>query len=578
MSEESNLLALGAEQEERAAASSVGNAALTEASRRVDVLHVSLAGMTAIVAVLLFALSLPVFGYDPVHSRASFLVMLVATVCGIGYMYHLNYKVHRLVTTHARLNEVLVNSLGQGFLTFGSDGICESVYSQACLDLFETTPAGKHILEVLRVPVDKRPDYQEWLDVLFMGDHAVGFSDVVTFFPSMVAHTGGRHISLVYRPIYTERNALSRVVVIATDNTEAVAAQIRAEKQQEFADMICRIFRERNQFLATVTHIRRFLEESALPVKLEDTSSLLRLLHTLKAAVKHFHVGELSATIHELETDLRAADVTTDERFHEIMERGRVRIKKQLDAALEQIKDMIGHDYENRGNMHEIEESTLYSFALLMGVSGVNRDIIDHYLRFIVAVPIHDCYRQFDRELHDLAEIMGKQIKEIRYTGSNPPVLTRPLQHLFFSLTHICRNIIDHGIEPAVTRLACNKDPAGQITIHSDVIRDTDHDKQWLLIAISDDGAGIDPDRVRAKLAKTDPNGVWRSQDDHALIQNIFSWGFSTRDTVTEMSGRGVGMEAIEREVQALGGTIEVFSTPMQGTRFEIRLPYTLEI
>jgi two-component system chemotaxis sensor kinase CheA len=239
---------------------------------------------------------------------------------------------------------------------------------------------------------------------------------------------------------------------------------------------------------------------------------------------------------------------------------------------------MIGHDYENRGNMHEIEESTLYSFALLMGVSGVNRDVIDHYLRFIVAVPVQECFEQFDRELHDLSEIMGKQIREVRYTGSNPPVLTRPLQPLFFSLTHVCRNIIDHGIEPTVTRLACNKDPAGQVTIHSDVQREAGTGKQWLLLVIMDDGAGIDPDRVRAKLAKCDPNGPWRTQDDHAVIQNIFVWGFSTRDAVTELSGRGVGMEAIEREVKALGGTIEVFSTLMQGTRLEIRLPYTLEI
>ena len=66
--------------------------------------------------------------------------------------------------------------------------------------------------------------------------------------------------------------------------------------------------------------------------------------------------------------------------------------------------------------------------------------------------------------------------------------------------------------------------------------------------------------------------------DDHAVIQKIFSWGFSTRDTINEMSGHGVGMEAVEREVQVLGGKIEVFSKLYHGTRFEIRVPYTLEI
>jgi len=279
-----------------------------------------------------------------------------------------------------------------------------------------------------------------------------------------------------------------------------------------------------------------------------------------------------------LESELRSESIDSDEKFMRAMEAGRRCIDKELTAVLNNIKELIGQDYERRGNMHEIEESALYSFALVMGVSGVGQDVIDHYMRYIVARPIIDCLRQFEREVLDLAEITGKQLKPVRYSGSNPPILTRRYQLLLFSLTHICRNIIDHGIEPPVTRMARGKDPAGLVSINADIINVEGCDNQWLSLTISDDGGGIDPERVRAKLSASSPDGRWREQDDHQVIQNIFMFGFSTRDSATDLSGRGVGMEAVDREVRALGGSIEVFSELHKGTRFEIMVPYSLSV
>lgn len=150
-----------------------------------------------------------------------------------------------------------------------------------------------------------------------------------------------------------------------------------------------------------------------------------------------------------------------------------------------------------------------------------------------------------------------------------------PIQEFLFSLTHISRNIIDHGIEASVTRLARGKDPAGQISVHIETLQEESNGKEWLQIIIADDGNGIDPAKVREKLEKTDPLGSWREQDDATVIQNIFSWGFSTRDKITDLSGRGVGMEAVHREVKLLGGDIRVYSEVSKGTRFDIRIPYS---
>lgn len=552
--------------------------AVNEASKQLGLLHTSLGGMMAIVIVILCAVALPIFGYHPVTHKGSFFVILGATFAGFIYLYYLNYGVYKLVSEHDRLNEVLVNSLGQGFLSFGPDGLCDKVYSQACLDLLKVDPGGQSIMDVLRIPEEGRADFKGWLDILFLPDHALGFSDVVNFLPQLFAHPGKRRVTLDYKPIYHKSHALARVVLIATDVTEECEAQEFAKERQEYADMICRIFRERNQFLATITHVRTFLEQSSIPVPRDRAAPLLRLLHTLKAAVKHFHLRNLAEIVHGLETELRSDEITGDEEFRRVLDAGRAAIDKELSQVLETIKDLIGQDYERRGNTHEIEESALYNFALVMNVSGVGPDVIDHYLRFIVAIPVQDCFHQFERELIDLAEITGKQLKPLRYSGSNPPVLTREYQALFFSLTHVCRNIIDHGIEPAVTRLARGKDPAGQVSLDADVVFHPEDGKQWLHITITDDGGGIDPVRVREKLSAKEPTERWRELDDHEILQSIFVFGVSTRDDVSDLSGRGVGMNVVKREVESLNGEIEVFSELYAWTRFEIRVPYLMSV
>ncbi|MER2520397.1 MAG: ATP-binding protein [Bdellovibrionales bacterium] len=554
-----------------------GSEALDVARRNVDIVHTSLAGMTAIVVVLLFAVALPVFGHPPVSQLAAFITMAVAAVAGIGTLYYMNFRIHEHVSTQARLTEVLVNSLGQGFLSFNADGHCASVYSQACIELLENIPAGKNIMNVLGIPTDQHADVKEWLGILFMSGHALGFDDVVRFLPQTFPHSRGRRVTLMYRPIRDQAGMLTQVVVIATDQTEEYEAEMRAQQQQDYVDMICLVFKERNQFLATVTHIRKFIEVAAEPLQKDYVAAILRSLHTLKAAAKHFHLTKLNETIRTIESDLRAPQIS-EENFLKRLKSGREEVSQELNNVMEELRNFTGQDYEGHVTLHEVDENLIYDFARAMRKQNAPRELVRSYLTSIASVQVHDCFKAFERELCDLSEITGKQIKPIRYTGSNPPVLTRPIQEFLFSLSHICRNIIDHGIEPAVTRLARGKDPAGQVSIHGDLVFDEDSKREWLHLIVADDGGGIDPSRVRAKLTTMDPRGAWREEDDQTVIQRIFSWGFSTRDQITDLSGRGVGLEAVEREVKALGGTIKVYSELYRGTRFDIRLPNSLDL
>jgi len=553
-------------------------AVLTEATRQVDIIHTSFAGVTAIVVMLLGAVALPIFGYAPVKAAIPLAVIILASIVGVGYLYYVNYRVHQHVSQQARLTEVLVNSLGQGFLSFDSDGLCGQVYSQACIELLETMPAGKSIEEVLHIPQEQHNDFKDWMEILFLPNHALGFEDVIKFMPQLFVHSKGRRINLVYRPIRMRSGALFQVVVIATDQTEEYEAQERVKQQQNFAEMICRIFRERNQFRATLAHIREFLDAAEAPdIKRNEAAPLLRSLHTLKAAVKHFHLAVLGDIVHKLEMDLRSDKINSDAMFVEVLHEGSKKIAVALADVKNEVRDLVGQDYERRGNMHEVEESAIHAFAREMQAHNVDPEVIHRFLATIAAVSVHDCFRTFERELHDLADLMGKQVKPIRYTGTNPRILTQPIQHFLFSLTHICRNIVDHGIEPPITRMARGKDPAGQVSVHAEITTD-DRRNEWLHLIVSDDGNGIDPSRIRTRLASIDPEGSWRHEDDQTIIQRIFNWGVSTSDTVTDISGHGVGMEAVEREVTLLGGTIQVQSELYKGTRFDIRVPYILDL
>jgi len=554
-------------------------AVLSEATRQVDIIHTSLVGMTAIIVMLLGAVAMPILGFAPVKQAMPLAVIIITSFVGIGYLYYVNYRVHQHVSNQSRLTEVLVNSLGQGFLFFDRQGLCGPVYSQACLDLLESVPADKNIQDVLRIPENQRGDFKDWMDILYMPNHALGFDDVIKFMPQYFPHTQDRRVSLVYKPIYARAGTLYQVVLIATDQTEEYAAQQRVKQQQNFAEMICRIFKERNQFRATLAHVREFLDLADKPdLKREDSAPQLRSLHTLKAAVKHFHLAELGDIVHQLESDLRSEKIKTDEDFQQIMRDGCKLISEALAGLKIEVRELVGHDYEWRGNTHDVEESAIQEFVREMHARKTDPEIIQRFLATIAAVPANDCFRTFERELHDLAGLMGKQVKPVRYTGTNPRVLIQPIQSFLFSLTHVCRNIVDHGIEAPITRMARGKDPAGQVSVHSEIIMPDDRPGEWLHIVIGDDGSGIDPQRIRQRLTSIDPEGAWRNEDDHKVIQRIFNWGFSTRDSVTEISGHGVGMEAVEREVKLLGGTIQVFSEFYKGTRFDILIPYILDV
>lgn len=554
----------------------MGMTGQTHIIRQIDIIHTTLIGMALICLTLLCGLLLPMFGIG-LNSPAIAAFVVVVVLIGMGTLYFLNFQAHKIVQAQARLTDVLINSLGQGFLTFDAQGICGNVYSQACHNLLLAEEiADQHIADILRVPDASRNELDEWLGILFMPDHALSFEDAVRFLPDSMLHEDGRLISLTYRSVRDDTGALVRIVLIATDHTEEKEAQKRVDAERQFAAMICAIVAERHSFIMTMGEMRDVLEALANADESVLTPDFFRTIHTLKGTAMHFKMEKLGEMFHMLETTLKGAAGRPIDEVRELLNQSRAEVQLEFGRIQNALRVIIGDEEQYGKGLIEVDEESVYRFGRMLKQQDVPTEIYYAYQQSILSVPLFSLLKTLDRQMLPLAEQLDKKVKPLQFRGEAVRVPARPLKHFLMSLTHVVRNVLDHGIEAPITRMAKGKDPQGEMAITVNRVTDEQGIK-WLEIIISDDGAGIDPNKVRAKLAEREPEGAWRSASDQDVIQHLLTADLSTKDEVSMISGRGVGMAAVYHEVMRLGGRCELRSELHKGTDLVIRLPEDIE-
>jgi two-component system chemotaxis sensor kinase CheA len=186
-------------------------------------------------------------------------------------------------------------------------------------------------------------------------------------------------------------------------------------------------------------------------------------------------------------------------------------------------------------------------------------------------LPISFVFSRFPRLAHDISSKLGKKI-ELKLVGENTEVDKTVVELLSDPLVHLVRNSLDHGIEMPDVRLAAGKPETGTVTLEAY------HRGGNIVIEVKDDGKGLDKDKLRAKAIEKgliDPDAILTDKQTYELI---FMPGFSTAEQLTDISGRGVGMDVVRRNIQALGGNIEIISILGKGSTIAIHLPLTLAI
>ncbi|MDS1141102.1 chemotaxis protein CheA [Pusillimonas sp. SM2304] len=209
---------------------------------------------------------------------------------------------------------------------------------------------------------------------------------------------------------------------------------------------------------------------------------------------------------------------------------------------------------------------------LLNGIEQLERNARDlqEAVMSIRMMPMDYVFSRFPRVVRESAAKMGKQIKLTTY-GQATELDKSLIERIIDPLTHLVRNSIDHGIESPEARKAVGKSPEGNMVLSAQ------HHGGQIVIEVSDDGAGLSRERI-LKKALSQGMAVSENTPDDELWQLIFAPGFSTAEKVTDISGRGVGMDVVRRNIQGMGGHIQLSSRPGQGTSTRIVLPLTLAI
>lgn len=209
---------------------------------------------------------------------------------------------------------------------------------------------------------------------------------------------------------------------------------------------------------------------------------------------------------------------------------------------------------------------------LLNGLNQLERNTRDlqESVMSIRMMPISFVFSRFPRVVRDVAAKLGKKV-ELKTVGEGTELDKGLIEKITDPLTHLIRNSLDHGIESPEKRVALGKPAQGTITLRAS------HQGGSIVIEVIDDGAGLNADKI---LAKARERGLPISETitDQEIWMLIFEAGFSTAEVVTDVSGRGVGMDVVKRNIHALGGRVEINSSLGQGTKISIRLPLTLAI
>ena len=284
-------------------------------------------------------------------------------------------------------------------------------------------------------------------------------------------------------------------------------------------------------------------------------------------------IGEILVEQHKVPENIVQAALTQQAEVREKKEKEKEKEARSIrvDAdKLDQLIDMVGELVvagsgskllARRAGLRDLCESVDV-------VAGLVEEIRENVLRLRM-VQIGETFRRFRRVVRDVSHELGKDIA-LEVTGAETEMDKAMVERIGDPLTHLVRNSLDHGIETPEVRLAHGKPARGTLRLHSY------HNSGYVVIEISDDGAGVNRQRVLNRARERGLIEPGDTPSDQDILDLLFKPGFSTAEKVTDLSGRGVGMDVVKRNIEAMRGTVELTSDEGKGTRIRLQLPLTL--
>lgn len=255
-------------------------------------------------------------------------------------------------------------------------------------------------------------------------------------------------------------------------------------------------------------------------------------------------------------------------------QRQAVSVRVDLDR-IDRLMNLVGEIVITQSMLVECVRSLPYDVYAktaegILTLSRQTRELQDHVMA-VRAQPVKAVFQRMPRLVRELAQALGKEAKLV-LEGENTEVDKTIIEELADPLTHMIRNSMDHGLETPDERVAAGKHPEGTIKLVAE------HRAGRIVISVTDDGRGINRERLLSKARSRGLVGADERLAPEEIDQLIFAAGLSTADAVSDISGRGVGMDVVRRNVESLGGRISVDSEPGRGCKFTLALPLTLAV
>ncbi len=524
----------------RSFSESVARAAQQEATNTIQT------SRYATVVVCAFGLALACLGWTRVQKS---IVSLRAQNKQLGRLSgdlaRANDGLEKTVADRTAALQLILDSSGEGMVAVNMDGTLHPERSRAVTTWFGEAPADVKIW-----------DYLAGSDEHFADSFEMAFDQIAMDFlpfdvsagqaPSIVRRDG-RAYGINFREV-RENDELSQVSLIIRDVTRELEAEKAESEARELHAVVRRLLRDRLGFQQTIEECTELIHNVQ---QCRDMTLINRGLHTIKGNTALIGFQRISDYVHCLEGIL-----ITDERMP---------TKQEVDQLADLWYESLGQIEEwldlGRTDLH-VEEADLDRLIELTKSQASPDDIV-HALEVCKWEPTSFILRRLSDRIKQVAKRLKKQVDVVTIDGSLriPP---DALKGFWTAITHVLRNAVDHGLEDNDERSELGKPAAGRITLS------TCMSDGFLEIRVADDGRGIDWERV---MKRAEDHGLPCSTHDD-LVNALFSDGLSTRDTATDISGRGVGLGAVTAICEELHGTVDVTSELGKGTEFSFRFPW----
>jgi two-component system chemotaxis sensor kinase CheA len=466
----------------------------------------------------------------------------------------------------------LMDNAGQGFLSFGSDLIVSEEHSKACDEIFGYSICKKSILEIFRGSVNEDIIHlmENTFENVFLEQDKKRNKIYLSILPQEIL-INNNYVKIEYKVI--DNRSDKSVMLILTDVTANRALELKNLEEKNNVKLIIRAISCQTEINQAISDLRELFKTvvpnllNSVIDKKKAIYSAYRMIHTMKGDISLNSLHHTSEQLHQLEDLL--AEIVSLEDFKQVL--NKISCDDLLREDMKIITEAIGSQYFEKQDTFTVSKKRLSEIqGEIKGIlSGCDQEIILRLLDSLLYSNVKDIIANYNDYTREVAEGLGKIIGEFKITGDDVYINREKYIKFTKSLVHIFRNLVDHGIESPDERIGLGKPEYGEITCHIEKYEDK------FSLNIADDGKGIDCNAIRKKalekrlFTESEIDNLSREE----ILEIIFLDNFSTRNTVSMLSGRGVGLAAVRSELDDLGGTIKVDTQTGKYTSFELIVP-----